>query len=187
METWGKFCPSSSWVRIWATGAACFKHLSKLWTAAFSLSSFLDIINDRVKHFDQLWSAARTKGFEVSCVHEWVRKNVSPFGPWLRFFHYYYYYYYFKVYLAEIRHSDSDRNVSGRAHKNIMKVRNLLLYWESEQSLLSDRRCLFLQKDPALPPGHPHPTISSSDFLCSSWIRTVRSVWDHTCKKSALV
>ena len=30
----------------------------------------LDTINDRVKHFDQFWSAAKTKGFEVSCVHE---------------------------------------------------------------------------------------------------------------------
>lgn len=29
----------------------------------------LDTINDRVKHFDQFWSAAKTKGFEVSCVH----------------------------------------------------------------------------------------------------------------------
>lgn len=28
----------------------------------------LDTINDRVKHFDQFWSAAKTKGFEVSCV-----------------------------------------------------------------------------------------------------------------------
>lgn len=26
----------------------------------------LDTINDRVKHFDQFWSAAKTKGFEVS-------------------------------------------------------------------------------------------------------------------------
>lgn len=25
----------------------------------------LDSINDRVKHFDQFWSAAKTKGFEV--------------------------------------------------------------------------------------------------------------------------
>lgn len=32
----------------------------------------LDTINDRVKHFDQFWSAAKTKGFEVSCVHECV-------------------------------------------------------------------------------------------------------------------
>lgn len=30
----------------------------------------LDTINDRVKHFDQFWSAAKTKGFEVSCAHE---------------------------------------------------------------------------------------------------------------------
>ena len=30
----------------------------------------LDTINDRVKHFDQFWSAAKTKGFEVSCIHE---------------------------------------------------------------------------------------------------------------------
>ena len=26
----------------------------------------IDTINDRVKHFDQFWSAAKTKGFEVS-------------------------------------------------------------------------------------------------------------------------
>lgn len=30
----------------------------------------LDTINDKVKHFDQFWSAAKTKGFEVSCVCE---------------------------------------------------------------------------------------------------------------------
>lgn len=30
----------------------------------------LDSINDKVKHFDQFWSAAKTKGFEVSCVNE---------------------------------------------------------------------------------------------------------------------
>lgn len=33
----------------------------------------LDTINDRVKHFDQFWSAAKTKGFEVRFVHEYVR------------------------------------------------------------------------------------------------------------------
>lgn len=26
----------------------------------------IDAINDRVKYFDQFWSAAKTKGFEVS-------------------------------------------------------------------------------------------------------------------------
>lgn len=28
----------------------------------------LDSVNDRVKHFDQFWSAAKTKGFEVGYV-----------------------------------------------------------------------------------------------------------------------
>lgn len=28
----------------------------------------IDAINDRVKYFDQFWSAAKTKGFEVSHV-----------------------------------------------------------------------------------------------------------------------
>lgn len=27
----------------------------------------IDAINDKVKYFDQFWSAAKTKGFEVSC------------------------------------------------------------------------------------------------------------------------
>lgn len=29
----------------------------------------LDSINDRVKHFEQFWSAAKTKGFEVRRAH----------------------------------------------------------------------------------------------------------------------
>lgn len=28
----------------------------------------LDAINEKVKYFDQFWSAAKTKGFEVSCL-----------------------------------------------------------------------------------------------------------------------
>jgi len=28
----------------------------------------LDAINDKVKYFDQFWSAAKTKGFEVSFI-----------------------------------------------------------------------------------------------------------------------
>lgn len=46
----------------------------------------LDTVNDRVKHFDQFWSAAKTKGFEVSCVQKGVfRKKVSPVGVLLKF------------------------------------------------------------------------------------------------------
>ena len=40
----------------------------------------LDTINDRVKHFDQFWSAAKTKGFEVRSGKELVRKFLS-IGP----------------------------------------------------------------------------------------------------------
>lgn len=40
----------------------------------------LDTINDKVKHFDQFWSAAKTKGFEVSCVHLASQGNVSLMG-----------------------------------------------------------------------------------------------------------
>lgn len=29
----------------------------------------IDTINDRVKNFEQFWSAAKTKGFEVNCVN----------------------------------------------------------------------------------------------------------------------
>lgn len=36
----------------------------------------LDTINDRVKHFDQFWSAAKTKGFEVSYINERARKTL---------------------------------------------------------------------------------------------------------------
>lgn len=38
----------------------------------------LDSINDRVKHFDQFWSAAKTKGFEVRPA---PRKATDPFHP----------------------------------------------------------------------------------------------------------
>lgn len=40
----------------------------------------LDTINDRVKHFDQFWSAAKTKGFEVSCVQKCVKIKAKKFS-----------------------------------------------------------------------------------------------------------
>lgn len=82
----------------------------------------LDTINDRVKHFDQFWSAAKTKGFEVSCVHEWVRINVSAVVSGLKRF---FFFSYFKVYLAEMTadtQTCAKRNVHGRTLKDIMKV-----------------------------------------------------------------
>lgn len=39
----------------------------------------LDAINEKVKYFDQFWSAAKTKGFEVSCLSfsEYVHSCLS--------------------------------------------------------------------------------------------------------------
>ncbi|XP_067337606.1 YLP motif-containing protein 1 isoform X2 [Channa argus] len=55
----------------------------------------LDSINDRVKHFDQFWSAAKTKGFEV----------------------------YLAEITADTQ-TCTKRNVHGRTHKDIMKMSN---------------------------------------------------------------
>lgn len=78
----------------------------------------LDSINDRVKHFDQFWSAAKTKGFEVSSL--WSRWSVSFSRTlWSVLFCS------FKVYVAEISadtQTCAKRNVHGRTLKDIMKV-----------------------------------------------------------------
>ncbi|XP_054616961.1 YLP motif-containing protein 1 isoform X2 [Dunckerocampus dactyliophorus] len=55
----------------------------------------LDTINDRVKHFDQFWSAAKTKGFEVYIAE-----------------------------ITADTHTCSKRNAHGRSHKDITKMSN---------------------------------------------------------------
>lgn len=83
----------------------------------------LDTINDRVKHFDQFWSAAKTKGFEVSVLSASpadsgpVRPPLSSFLPS-----------HVKVYIAEITadtQTCAKRNVHGRSLKDISKVRSM--------------------------------------------------------------
>nr|XP_057912158.1 YLP motif-containing protein 1 isoform X3 [Doryrhamphus excisus] len=55
----------------------------------------LDTINDRVKHFDQFWSAAKTKGFEVYIAE-----------------------------ITADNHTCAKRNAHGRSHKDITKMSN---------------------------------------------------------------
>ncbi|XP_034018279.1 YLP motif-containing protein 1 isoform X2 [Thalassophryne amazonica] len=55
----------------------------------------LDTINDRVKHFEQFWSAAKTKGFEVYLAE-----------------------------ITADSQTCTKRNVHGRSHKDIMKMSN---------------------------------------------------------------
>lgn len=78
----------------------------------------LDSINDRVKHFEQFWSAAKTKGFEVSRGRHKVADFFLSPEVWSFFC-------YFKVYVAEITAENqtcAKRNVHGRSLKDIMKV-----------------------------------------------------------------
>lgn len=78
----------------------------------------LDTINDRVKHFDQFWSAAKTKGFEVIPRHRGAER--VRFGSGLKEV-----LFVLKVYVAEITadtQTCAKRNVHGRTHKDITKV-----------------------------------------------------------------
>lgn len=43
-----------------------FKTFKKTLDDGFFPFIILDAINDRVRHFEQFWSAAKTKGFEVN-------------------------------------------------------------------------------------------------------------------------
>lgn len=46
--------------------ASLFKTFKKTLDDGFFPFIILDAINDRVRHFEQFWSSAKTKGFEVS-------------------------------------------------------------------------------------------------------------------------
>lgn len=95
----------------------------------------LDTINEKVKHFEPFWSAAKTKGFEVS-VELRQRDFFSPkwplFTPGLMdliLFKVDLILSPFKVYVAEITadtQTCAKRNVHNRKLKDIMKVCKLL-------------------------------------------------------------
>lgn len=95
----------------------------------------LDAINEKVKYFDQFWSAAKTKGFEVSClslteyVHSFIFhiKNVSGLSQHscLRNSLTAYLSSVSQVYVAEVsadHQTCAKRNIHGRMLKDITKV-----------------------------------------------------------------
>ena len=54
-----------------------FKTFKKTLDDGFFPFIILDAINDRVRHFDQFWSAAKTKGFEVKELQSTLCYHVS--------------------------------------------------------------------------------------------------------------
>lgn len=54
-----------------------FKTFKKTLDDGFFPFIILDAINDRVRHFDQFWSAAKTKGFEVKELYSTLCYHVS--------------------------------------------------------------------------------------------------------------